>query len=110
MSFKPTIGVFLSNEKELNNLLDRYPYYDDKILSDRKEFIGRSIDYEHYSLHIFYGICQNARGYKFSNIIVSETVMNSININNKDDYEGLLCIAINPFRYFGANINVVNLD
>lgn len=110
MSFKPIIGVFVSDEKELNNLLDRHPYYNDKILNNRKEFIGRFIEYEHYSLHVFYGIRQNARGYKFSNIIVSKTIVNFINDNREDDYEGLLYVSISPFGYFGANINVVDLS
>jgi hypothetical protein len=31
MSFKPVIGVFISDEKELKNLLDSYPYRSDEI-------------------------------------------------------------------------------
>ena len=108
MSFKPVIGVFVSDEKELKTLLDNHPYRNDKIISDRKERIGRLIKYDHYDLHVFYNISNGARGYRFSNIIISQSVKSTIKDNG--DIEGILYNFINPFGYFGANINVVDLS
>lgn len=69
------------------------------------------IEFEHYDLKIFYKINQGARGYRFSNVIVSKTVMDSIKEDKyKDDYIGMLYNFINPYNYFGANVNIVNLN
>ena len=109
MSFKPVIGVFVSNEKELENLLDSYPYRSDEILTNRASLNVRVMEFEHYDLKIFYKINQGARGYRFSNVIVSKSIMDSIE-NNKDDYIGMLYNFINPYNYFGANVNTVDLN
>lgn len=111
MSFKPVIGIFVSNEKELKNLLDSYPYKSDVILSNRISFNIRIIEFEHYDLKIFYSVNQSARGYRFSNVIVSQSIMKFIeDSNTKDDYIGILYNFINPYNYYGANVNVVDLN
>ena len=112
MSFKPVIGIFISNEKELENLLDSYPYKDEVAKTNRISFNVRIMEFEHYDLKIFYSVNQSARGYRFSNVIVSQSIMKSIenSSNNNDDYIGMLYNFINPYNYFGANINVVDLS
>lgn len=111
MSFKPVIGVFISNEKELENLLGSYPYKVDVIIRNRISSNIRIIEFEHYDLKIFYSVNQSARGYRFSNVIVSQSIMKYIEDSNRnDDYIGMMYNFINPYNYFGANINVVDLS
>ena len=108
--FKPRIGIFVSSIGELNELLSKHPYDKSKILSVRNKLRPINIEFEHFDLVIFYGLNQGIRGYRFSNIIMSDTVKLKLD-NNKDKYliEGILGNNMNPFGYFGASINIVNI-